>query len=75
MYFSSMYDMQKKFLCCMQVTYVPMLAQFITSIMHVGFCYLFVTIWGLDVAGIGYANVASGFVNLIFTVVYSSYVP
>ena len=59
----------------MQITYVPMLAQIATSFFHLGFIYLFVTVYGFDVEGLGYANCASGLVNLLFTVVYTLFVP
>ena len=52
-----------------------MIAQLITTPLHFGFCHLYVTVWGLDVEGIGYANCSSGFVNMMFTLIYSLCVP
>ena len=40
-------DCMKRFLNAMNVTYVPMIASIITSVMHLGFLFLFVTVMEL----------------------------
>ena len=54
-YFYSMFDLTKRFLNCMNVTWVPMTATVFATILHPFWCYLFVNILGMDITGIAIA--------------------
>lgn len=70
-YILSMYDMTKRFLNCMQVTWVPMIAQVIATCFHVVWCQLFVVEWGWDMYGLGLASTVTSCILLLTTMVYA----
>ena len=62
LYFFALFDMQKRFLNCMQLTQVAMIAQITSTLFHVVWCYIFVTVMGFDVEGLGYAMSLTAFI-------------
>ena len=59
----------------MTVTWVPMTAQIVATILHPLWCYLFVVILEYDFIGIGIAYTITQLTLFIFVTVYASYVP
>ena len=43
-YFYGMYDLQKRFLNCLNITWVPMIVQVCASFLHIFWCYFFVEV-------------------------------
>ena len=72
MYFFALFDMQKRFLNCMQLTHVGMLATIISTLLHLPWCYYFVSVKELGVEGLGFAMCVTMFTQFIFTLIYSS---
>ena len=71
MYFLCMFDLKKRFLNCMKISWVPMVAQVGGTIIHIGWCYLFVTVLKLDVVGLGIASNITAFTMLLIITLYA----
>ena len=52
-----------------------MMAQIVSTVFHLFWCYYFLTIKKYDVEGLGYALSITAFTQFIFTLFYSSCVP
>ena len=72
MFFFGMFDMQKRFLNCMQLSQVPMVAQIVSTVFHLFWCYYFLTVKGYDVEGLGYALSVTAITQFIFALIYTS---
>lgn len=70
-----MFDLKKRYLNCLDVAWVPMLAQIGASLLHLFWCWLFVTKCQLEVFGLGVAMVITNMSMLFMTEVYSCCVP
>jgi multidrug resistance protein, MATE family len=54
-FFFGQFDLTKRFLIQLQVSWVPMFAQVITTVLHVFICKFFVIYLDMQVIGAGYA--------------------
>ena len=75
LYFSGMFDLIKRFLNSMNISYVPMVAQIISSLFHPLFCYIFTVVVDMDIIGIAIAYNITQFTLLVFVICYSICVP
>jgi len=66
-------DLMKRFLNAMNVTYVPMIASIITSVMHLGFLFIFVTCMQLEVLGLVISSSLTFSLQLAIVMVYASW--
>lgn len=74
-YFLSMYDMTKRFLNCLQTTWVPMVAQVVATLLHILWCHLFVVQWGWDMEGLGHASTLTSSILLASVMIYAHCLP
>ena len=58
----------------MQITWVPMLANGISTVIHIFWCYLFVHIWKMDIVGLAIAMNISTFTMLLIITVNSYFI-
>ena len=66
-----MFDLKKRFLNCMEISWVPMLAQMGATLLHFLWLYLFVIKWQLEVLGLGIATAATYLTMLVMVEIYS----
>jgi len=59
----------------MQVTWVPMTAQVVCTILHFGWLYLLVTYLGMEIKGVALATFLTYFSQFIFVEIYGLFVP
>ena len=59
----------------MTVTWVPMTAQVVATILHPFWCYYFVIVKEMDIIGIGLAYTITQVTLLVFVTCYASFVP
>ena len=52
LYCYCMFDLTKRFLNCMTISWVPMTAQIVATVLHPFWCYYFVIVRKLDIDGI-----------------------
>ena len=52
-----------------------MIAQIVSTVFHLFWCYYFITVKGFDIEGLGYAMSITAFTQFIFSLIYSSCVP
>lgn len=74
-YFWSQNDLLKRFLSCLNTTWVPMIAQVVASCLHILWCELFVVKWGWDLVGLGLAESLTSFLLLGTTMAYAYFQP
>jgi len=60
-----MFDLNKRWLNCMKITWVPMLAQALGTLIHIGWCHLFTVKLEMGVTGLGIATAITYFTMLI----------
>ena len=66
-----MFDMKKRYLNCMNIAWVPMVAQIGGTLLHIFWCYLLVIKFNLDIAGLGLATFITNLSLVIMIEVYS----
>ena len=71
LYCYCMFDLTKRFLNCMTISWVPMTAQIVATVMHPFWCYLFVIVYKLDIVGIAIAYTITQLTLVVFATVYS----
>ena len=74
-YLRFMFDMKKRFLNCLNIAWVPMLAQVLATIVHIFWCYLFVERYELQVMGLGLATLIADLILVVMIELYSLMVP
>ena len=67
--------MKKRFLNCMNITWVPMLAQVVAALLHVLWCYIFAEYFELQVFGLGVATFITDLILVITIELFSLTVP
>ena len=70
-YFETMFDMKKRYLNCMNIAWVPMVAQIGGTLLHIFWCYLLVIKFNLDITGLGLATFITNLSLVIMIEVYS----
>ena len=73
-YFYCMFDLTKRFLNCMTISWVPMTAQIVATVLHPFWCYHFVVVRDLDLYGIAIAYTITQLTLVVFATVYSTMV-
>lgn len=71
MYFFGLFDLCRRFLNCINFPTTPMVAQLISSIIHILLCLLFIAHWSMGVRGLGYATLITYFNMFSITVIYA----
>ena len=66
-----MFDLTKRFLNCMRVGSLPLIAQILATLIHPLWCYLFVVILKLNLSGLGIAITITQFTSLAIVTCYS----
>lgn len=69
------FDLMKRFLIQLQVSFVPMIAQIITTSLHGFWCYLFVIKYDLKVKGAGYAMIVTALIQFTSVFLLSLTIP
>ena len=69
------FDLSRRFLTCLQYSQGPMIAQIISSVLHLVLCIFWVAPNGLDVSGLGMATMITYLVMWILTDCYAFCVP
>ena len=69
MYFQGLYDLNKRWLNCLKITWVPMIAQTCGTLIHIGWCHLFTVRLQYGVEGLGYANTITYLTMLVMITV------
>ena len=74
-YFLSMFDATKRFLNCLKISWVPMIAQVGATLLHVVWCHIFVVRldWGLS--GLGMASTITSLLLVAMTEIYAQCLP
>ena len=58
-------DILRRFFNCFGKSYNPMLTYFVASMMHPIFCYYFVIVLEMSLAGIAFAGILTNTLNLL----------
>ena len=66
------YDLYKRWLACMRITFVPMVAMCIATCMHLPFCLLFMNTFGLGIVGLAVASSCRDFILLVALMIYGN---
>ena len=74
-YFQVMFDLKKRFLNCMTISWVPMLAQMGGTLLHILWCHIFVTKLDLGVHGLGLATAITNIGMIIMITGYAFCLP
>ena len=72
MIFLALFDGQRRFLNCVNRSGACFIFQVVTVIIHVGWCYLFVFTYKLDVYGLGVAGSITNFTLYVCVLIYTS---
>ena len=75
MYFLGLFDLARRFLTCLQYSQAPMVAQVVSSIIHIVLCIYCVKGRDMGVAGLGIATMITYFIMFVFTTVYGHCIP
>jgi MATE family multidrug resistance protein len=70
-YFIGQFDLTKRWLTQCQVAWVPLIAMIICTVMHVGWCWLYMVHYGLGMLGAGLANATSALIMWIIVTIIS----
>ena len=68
----ALYDVNKEFLNYVNKTIIPMIVTGITSLFHIGWCYLFVYHLRWSVQGAALSSMISITTNLILVLIFTS---
>lgn len=71
MFFHGLFDANRQYLNALNKTKVAMTTMIFTSVLHFGWCYLFVHIAGWDVTGVSMATFITFFLNFLIITTYS----
>ena len=55
-FFNGNFDLQKRWLACMRITFAPMVAMGLATVLHLPLCLLFVKGFGFDLRGLAIAT-------------------
>lgn len=69
------FDLMKRFLIQLQVSWVPMIAQVITTLLHILWCYIFVIKLDMQVLGAAYAMAVTCTLSFTSVTVFAYFVP
>ena len=58
----------------MRITFFPMVAMFVTTALHIPFCFIFVNGFDLGIVGLGVASSTKDFILVASTMLYGKYV-
>lgn len=72
MFFFAHYDLYKRWLACMRITFVPMVAMFVATFLHIPLCFLFVNYFDMGIRGLGMATSVKDCVLLLIVMVYGN---
>ena len=75
MYFLGLFDLSRRFLTCLQYSQAPMVAQVVSSILHLLLCFFYVQPYNAGVRGLGIATMFTYFAMYIFTEIYALCIP
>ena len=56
----------------MRITFVPMVAMIVSTLLHVPLCILFVEVFDMDIRGLAAATSVNKFILVVFLMVYGS---
>ena len=73
-YFLGQFDLTKRFLNCLKVTWIPMIAQVGATLLHFVWCEIIVMRWGWDIVGLGVAHTITSLTLIIMVTVYAGLV-
>ena len=71
-FFYSHYDLYKRWLACMRITFFPMVAMFATTILHIPLCFLFVNYFDMGIKGLGLASSIKDCVLLVTVMIHGN---
>ena len=66
------YDLYKRWLACMRITLVPMIAMIVATLLHLPLCLLFINVFDMDIRGLGLASSVKDFVLLTTVMLYGN---
>lgn len=66
-----LFDLKKRFLNCMTISWIPMLAMIGATVLHVLWCFLFVTWMDMSVIGLGLATSLTYLLMLVMITQYA----
>ena len=64
------FDLHKRWLACMRMTRVPMIAMLVSSVAHVPFAMLFINYFDMGVVGLAVASDCREIILLTFLICY-----
>lgn len=64
------YDLRKRWLACQRITFVPMVASIIGTIVHIPVCYIFAYTFDFGLNGLAFANFVKEAITLCTTIAY-----
>ena len=71
-FFYGQYDVQKRWLACMRITFYPMVFMIIATVFHTTLCILFMMYFEMDISGLALALSIKDFALMIMTMIYSN---
>ena len=72
-FFRGQFDLTKRFLQAMRITFVPMVVQILSTLLHVYLCFLLVVKLKMGVEGLALATSITHFTCWLLTTIYSSF--
>lgn len=71
--FYAQYDLYKRWLACMRITFAPMMAMFVAAFLHIPLCLFFVNYCDMGIKGLGLATSIKDGILLLSVTVYGGY--
>jgi len=56
----------------MRITFVPMVAMFVASLLHIPLCFLFIDVFDMDIRGLAMAHSVTDFILLSAVMIYGN---
>ena len=72
MFFYGHYDLYKRWLACMRITFVPMVAMFVGTFLHIPLCFLLMDYFDMGIKGLGLASSIKDGVLLVTVMIYGN---
>ena len=66
------FDLYKRWLACMRITFVPMIAMIVAVTLHLPFCFLFVNYFDMSIEGLVLADLLKNSGLLLTVTIYGS---
>ena len=71
-FFFGQYDCYKRWLACMRITFMPMVAMCVSASLHIVLCLLFINVFEMGIEGLAIATSIKDCTCLLIVMIYGS---